>query len=416
MAHLLLKKKYMTKEKIPKEKIPKAESPKAETTKAKTKEPVKELNLTEAILSSINEQFKVNSYKTAYHLTDPDVISDVTDWVSTGCSVLDLAISNRPNGGLPVGRIVEITGLEQSGKSLLAAHVLSNTQKKGGIAVYIDTEAAVSREFMEAIGMDINKMLYVPLETMEDIFMTIESIIERVRRTDKQKLVTIVVDSVMGATTKQEIESDYDKDGYATSKSIIISKGMRKITNMIARQKICLVFTNQLRQKIGAMAFADQWTTSGGKALAFHSSVRLRLSSMGQLKGKVNGVEVTIGGKTKCVVQKNRMGPPLKTVIYDIYFDSGIDNYGNWLTHLKDYKIVKQSGAWYELEYADEHGEMVPHKFQSKDFKTLLKTVPGLQDYLYEKICDNYIMEYKPNVDFGIDDVTLDENIINEND
>ena len=90
MAHLLLKKKYMTKEKIPKEKIPKAESPKAETTKAKTKEPVKELNLTEAILSSINEQFKVNSYKTAYHLTDPDVISDVTEWVSTGCSVLDL--------------------------------------------------------------------------------------------------------------------------------------------------------------------------------------------------------------------------------------------------------------------------------------------------------------------------------------
>ena len=393
----------------------KVKAEKTESSKTKKSEPTPEINLGDVILASINEQFKTNNYKAAFHLTDPDVISDVTDWVSTGCSVLDLAIANKPNCGLPVGRITEITGLEQSGKSLLAAHVLANTQKKGGIAVYIDTEAAVSREYMQAIGMDIDKMLYVPLETMEDIFMTIESIIERARRTDKQKLVTIVVDSVMGATTKVEMESDYDKDGYATTKSIIISKGMRKITNMIARQKICLVFTNQLRQKIGAMAFADQWTTSGGKALAFHSSVRLRLSSMGQLKGKVHGVDITIGGKTKCVVQKNRMGPPLKTVIYDIYFDSGIDNYGNWLTHLKDYKVVKQAGAWYELEYADEHGEMVPHKFQSKDFKKLLKEVPGLQDYLYEKICDHYIMEYKPNVDFGIDDITLDTDIINEN-
>ncbi len=386
-----------------------------EKPKAKAKVEKPEIGLTELILDSINDQFKTSTYKTAFHLTDPEVISDVTDWVSTGCSVLDLAIANKPNCGIPVGRITEITGLEQSGKSLIAAHILANTQKKGGVAVYIDTEAAVSREYMVAIGMDVSKLLYVPLETMEDIFMTIESIIERVRRTDKNKLVTIVVDSVMGATTKVEMESDYDKDGYATSKSIIISKGMRKITNMIARQKICLVFTNQLRQKIGAMAFADQWTTSGGKALAFHSSVRLRLSSMGQLKGKVNGVEITIGGKTKCVVQKNRMGPPLKTVVYDIYFDSGIDNYGNWLTYLKDYKIIKQAGAWYELDYADEDGVMTPHKFQSKDFRNLLKTVPGLQDYLYEQICNHYIMEYKPNVDFGIDDVTLDTTVINEN-
>ena len=108
----------------------KVKAEKTESSKTKKTEPTPEINLGDVILASINEQFKTNNYKAAFHLTDPDVISDVTDWVSTGCSVLDLAIANKPNCGLPVGRITEITGLEQSGKSLLAAHVLANTQKK----------------------------------------------------------------------------------------------------------------------------------------------------------------------------------------------------------------------------------------------------------------------------------------------
>ena len=129
----------------------------------------------------------------------------------TGDDMLDLAISNRPNGGFPVGRIVEVTGLEASGKSLLSAHTLANTQKKGGLAVYIDTENAINQEFLEALGVDTQKLLYVPLETVEDIFDAMDSIIESIRKSDKDRLVTIVVDSVAAATTKVELSADYDQ-------------------------------------------------------------------------------------------------------------------------------------------------------------------------------------------------------------
>jgi len=205
---------------------------------AKTKSK-SELNdsLANALAESINKQFKGQALKTAFFLDgDEDSPSNVKEWISSGCSMLDLAISNRPYGGFPVGRITEITGLEASGKSLLAAHTLAETQKKGGLAVYIDTESATSSEFLAAIGVDLKTMLYVPLETIEEIFETIETIVEGVRKSDKDRLVTIVVDSIMGASTKIEMAAEYDKDGYATSKSIILSKAMRKVTNWIARE------------------------------------------------------------------------------------------------------------------------------------------------------------------------------------
>jgi recombination protein RecA len=323
--------------------------------------------------------------------------------------MLDLAISNKPKGGFPVGRITEITGLEASGKSLLAAHALANTQEKDGLAVYIDTENAVSREFLEAIGLDLEKMLYVPLDNIEDIFEAIETIIESVRKSNKDRLVTIVVDSVMGASTKIEQAADYDKDGWATSKAIILSKGMRKITNMIGRQKICLIFTNQLRSRLG-IAFGDPWTTSGGKAIPFHASVRLRLKSMGQIKVKKDGVDQVIGIKTRCQVIKNRLGPPLKSIDYDIYFESGIDNYGGWLNVMKTYGLVNTAGAWYTYTKAD--GKDV--KFLSKDFQGKLEDDEKLKDEIYEAICNAYILAYKPGKDFGIDDIEIEEEFVNE--
>ena len=126
---------------------------------------------------------------------------------------LDLAISNRPNGGIAVGRITELNGLESSGKSLIGAHILAETQKKGGVAVYIDTETAVSEDFLEVIGVNINNMLYLHLETVEDIFEAIEEIVTKVRESDKDRLVTILVDSLAAATTKVELDADFDKDG-----------------------------------------------------------------------------------------------------------------------------------------------------------------------------------------------------------
>ena len=379
--------------------------------KTKTKDELTD-DLAVTLADSINKQFKGQNYKTAFFLAgDDDAPTNVHEWISSGCSMLDLAVSNRPNGGFPVGRITEITGLEASGKSLLAAHALAETQKKGGLAVYIDTESATSSEFLTAIGVDIKTMLYVPMETIEEIFETIETIVENVRKSDKDRLVTIVVDSVMGASTKIEMSAEYDKDGYATSKSIILSKAMRKVTNWIARERICLIFTNQLRTKLG-VSFGDPWTTSGGKAIPFHASVRLRLKSVGQIKIK----DSIVGIKTRVTVVKNRMGPPLRSIDYDIYFESGIDNYGGWLTIMKDYKMVTQAGAWYTYEDIDTAtGEVLSEvKFQSKDFMDKVISNPAMEKRLYDRICEAYIFKYQAGIDGGIDDVVIDSEMVNE--
>ena len=379
---------------------------------AKKTKPIEEASLLEDDLASVladnlNKKFKSSNYKVAYFLEgDSNSPSDVTEWISTGSTMLDLAIANRPNGGLPVGRICEITGLEASGKSLLAAHALADTQKKGGLAVYIDTENAISREFLEAIGINLKDMLYVPLDTVEDIFESIETIVESVRKNAKNRLVTIVVDSVAGASTKQEMSSDYDKDGWATSKAIILSKAMRKITNFIGRERICLIFTNQLRTRLG-VSFGDQWTTSGGKAIAFHSSVRLRLKSVGQIKlaKSSDAPEAVLGITTRAQVVKNRMGPPLRSVDYEIYFDSGIDDFGSWLTMLKNYSLVTQAGAWYTYTNTDT-GEII--KFQSKDFQTKLMDDPKMKEQVYRTICEKYIINYKAGEHFGVDDIEIE--------
>src|SRR5210317_45861 len=359
--------------------------------------------LATTLADSLNKKFK--DTKVAYFLDGSDTTPiDIKDFISTGSSMLDLAISNKPDGGIAVGRITEINGLESSGKSLLGAHMLAETQKKGGIAVYIDTETSVSQEFMEVIGIDMNKMLYLHLETVEDIFEAIEEIVTKVRESDKDRLVTILVDSLAAATTKVELEADFDKDGWATAKAIIISKAMRKITQMIGRQKIALVFTNQLRQKLGVM-FGDPWTTSGGKALPFHASTRIRLKNMGQIKDTAKNV---LGMKCRAQIVKNRLGPPLRHADYDMYFDRGIDNYGGWLNVMKEHKLVKVGGSWYTL--IDHNGEEI--KFQSKDWEEIISTNDELREHIYQLICEKSILKYKEKR--GIDDVEFTDEVIGD--
>jgi len=337
--------------------------------------------------------------KVAYFLDGTDTTpTDIKDFISTGSTMLDLAISNKPNGGIAVGRITELNGLESSGKSLLGAHILAETQQKGGVAVYIDTETAVSTEFLSAIGVDTDSMLYLHLETVEDIFQAIEEIVAKVRESDKNRLVTILVDSLAAASTNVEMEADFDKDGWATSKAIIISKAMRKITQMIGRQQIALVFTNQLRQKLGVM-FGDPWTTSGGKALPFHSSTRIRLKNTGQIKDKKNN---TIGMKMRAQVIKNRLGPPMRHADFELYFETGIDDDGSWLKVMKDHKLVKQGGSWYTME--NHKGKEI--KFQSKDWSEQLKD-EEFRSHCYQLICDKVILKYEKS--FGIDDVVIEE-------
>lgn len=327
--------------------------------------------------------------------------TDFTDFISTGATMLDIAISNRPNGGIAVGRITELQGLEGSGKSLVSAHILANTQKRGGVGVLIDTETAVNPEFFKAIGLDMSKLLYVQLDTLEDVFDGVTEIIEKVRKSDKDRLVTIVVDSIAAASTKKEVEADFGKDGYATDKAIIISKAMRKITNMLGRERIALVFTNQLRQKMNAMPFSDPWTTSGGKALGFHASTRLRLSQSGKIKNKSGDI---VGVKVKAKVIKNRLGPPHREADFEIYFDRGIDDYSAWLDIMKQNNLIKQSGAWYTYVDTDTGEEI---KFQSKEFPEFLDDIQERKQKLYKQICDAVILRYR--TEFDPDNVDVEE-------
>ena len=366
--------------------------------------------LVELLANELNKANK-DGGKIAYFLDEQENPAEISDWISTGSSILDLAISNRPHGGLPVGKMVEFNGLEGTGKSLLSAHVVADTQKKGGIAVVIDTENAAAPEFWKSLGVDLSKLLYVQCETVEDIFEKMEQMIGIVRKSNKDLILTIIVDSVAAASTKVELESDHGKDGYATGKSIIISKAMRKITTMIGRQKVLTVFTNQLRQNINAMAFGDKYVVSGGKSLAYHCSVRVRLNNTGKLK---KGEEV-IGNECKAVVVKNRMGPPQRQASFDIYFDSGIADYGSWIKVLKENNLVKQGGAYYT--YKKDDG--TEWKFQSKDFVSTMKTDKTLGEEIYLKICDSVIMKYKdPNsiiVDDAVVDIDEDAGVSSEN-
>jgi recombination protein RecA len=355
--------------------------------------------LASSLADNLNKQFK--DTKVAYFLDGSDTTpTDIKDFVSTGSTLLNLAISNKPNGGIAVGRITEINGLESSGKSLIGAHILAETQRKKGVAVYMDTETSVSREFLETIGIDVSNMLYIHLETIEDIFEAIEQIVVKIRESDKDRLVTILVDSLAAATTKVELEADFEKDGWATSKAIIISKAMRKITQMIGRQKIALVFTNQLRQKLGVM-FGDPWTTSGGKALPFHASTRIRLKNVGQIKDKKNN---NIGMKMRAQVIKNRLGPPMRHADFELYFETGIDDDGSWLKVMKEHNLVKQGGAWYTMN--NHAGKEL--KFQSKDWSEQLKD-EEFRKHCYNLICDKVILKYEKN--YGIDDVVVEEEL-----
>jgi recombination protein RecA len=224
-------------------------------------------------------------------------------------------------------------------------------------------------------------------------------------------LVTIVVDSLAGATTKVEQDADFDKDGYATTKAILLSKAMRKITNLIAKERICVILTNQLRQKMNAMAFADPYVTSGGKAVGFHASVRIRLSNAGALKKKdFGGVDAIVGTKIQAKVVKNRLGPAQRKATFEIFYNSGIDNYSGWVTVLKTYKFIKGSGAYnkYNLEKPD--GSKEEFSFLASKLPEMFEERPDLKESMYNDLCTIMIMTYQANGQILMnDDVEVDK-------
>ncbi len=341
--------------------------------------------LAELLAKELNKSNK-DSEKIAYFLDEKEDPSTVTDWVSTGSTILDLAISNRPYGGLPVGRITTLTGLEGTGKSLVCAHIVANTQKRGGMAAYIDTEAASAPEFWESLGVNLKNMLYLPQYTIEDAFQKIEDMVGIVRKSDNDRLCTVILDSIAGASTKQELESSYERKGFATGKALIVSEAMRKLTNLIAKRRILLVMTNQLRQNLQAMVFGDKWIEPCGKATSFHSSVKIRFETIEKLK---NSDKEIIGIHCRATVKKNRIGPPFRQAEFEVYFDSGIADYASWIDVAKKKKIVTTKGAW--MEYKGEN-------FNTESLVKALNSNESFKNEFYQQICNSVIMQYKtPN-------------------
>lgn len=351
------------------------------------------------IVDAFNKSQKDGS-KVAYFLDEQEDPSNVTDWISTGSSLLDLAISNRKDGGLPVGRIIELNGLEGTGKSLIAAHILANTQAKGGLGIMIDTENAAAPAFWAAVGVSVKDLVYTNLVTVEEIFSKIEQAIGVARKSFPDRIVTIVVDSLAMASCETEMESEHGKDGYNTSKAIIISKALRKITGLIGRQRILCVFTNQLRMNLAAMAFGDKWIVPGGKAMGFAASVRVRLANTGNLKKS----DKIIGNGCKAVVTKNRMGPPRKMVEFEIHFDSGIQNLKSWLEFLKANNFATSAGQKYTIKLPSGNVvATVPEFVEKVNADTVFK------DEVYNVIADEFIMKYRDPNSKILEDIEIDD-------
>jgi recombination protein RecA len=368
-------------------------------------EKVERSELAELVHKALNKA-SADGSKVAYFLDEEEDPSMVTDWISTGSTLLDLAISNRKHGGLPVGRIVELSSQEAAGKSLICAHILAETQKMGGYGVLIDTENAAAPEFWKSIGLNIRNLGYVPLYTVESIFAKIEEVIGIVRKHDKKQLVTIVVDSLSQASSEVEMESEHGKDGYNTSKSIIISKACRKITGLIGQQRILVVFVNQLRMNLAAVGHQDKWIVPGGKAMAFAASVRLRLSNMGKLKGAGQKI---IGNKCKVVVTKNRMGPPHRAGLFEIHYDSGIQDLTSWLDFLKDNGFARKDGDKYAIKLPS--GTV---KLTTREFLEKIHAEQTFKDEVYDVIATDYIMKYRPANSQILEGLEVEESSVDE--
>lgn len=315
------------------------------------------------LIKAINKE---HNDKIAFNLGVDDAPTHVHRWISTGSRQLDYIIGNRRGGGMPEGRIVEIQGPPGIGKSTLMAQIARSTQRMGGIAVYIDTENATNPDTLANMGVDVaRRFVFVQSPCTEEILSVIESTILKARTMTKDVPVTVIWDSVSQSSPKAELEGDYDQNTIGLQ-ARVLSKGMRKIANVIGGQKVLLVLVSQQRQKIGVM-FGDPTTTSGGMAIPYSSSVRIRLDGGSAIKDKDENV---IGINVTAKTIKNKVAKPFRKVGFQIMFGKGIFENDEIFDLLREYCKNSKAGVTVGNKSVSVAGDGAWKTFTVMDLKT----------------------------------------------
>jgi recombination protein RecA len=275
--------------------------------------------------------------------------------ISTSCLSLDAATGV---GGVPRGRIVEIYGPESGGKTTLALHIVSQAQRRGGVAAYIDAEHALDAEYAKKLGVDVNDLFISQPDSGEQALEICEALVR------SGGVDVVVVDSVAALVPRAELDGEMG-DSLPGLQARLMSQALRKLTAVVARSNTCLIFINQIREKIGVM-FGSPETTTGGRALKFYSSIRLDIRRTSSIK---DGDSV-VGSRTKVKVVKNKVAPPFKEAEFDIMYGEGISREGDLLDLAVENRIVDKSGAWFSFK-----GERLGQGRENA--KALLKSDPA---------------------------------------